>query len=44
MVVALASLPDDLCLRAFEGRCESGECEAEGEVMLVCRPREAGRS
>lgn len=46
VVVALTSLPDDLCLGAADGRWASGECECEravGEVMEL-RPREGGRS
>lgn len=42
-VVTLASLPEDLCRSAFVGRCESGECEAEGEPRAL-RPRDGGRS
>lgn len=42
-MVALASLPDDLCRSGFGGRCESGECEAVGEAMEL-RPREGGLS
>lgn len=43
VVVALASLPDDLWRITLGGRCASGECDAVGEVMEL-RPREGGLS
>lgn len=42
-VAALASLPEDLCLRGKDGWWASGECEAGGEARAL-RPREGGLS